>query len=83
MKPNGQLVAINSRAVFVTALTIGPSVNRFILHRAALRQMHLFVSRTEAFRDDDVLQENVIIRLERSGIQGNVTVSNSTDDILR
>ncbi len=42
--------------------------------------MHLFASRTKAFKDDDVLQENIIILLERSGHQREVTVSNSTDD---
>lgn len=41
--------------------------------------MHLFASRTKAFKDDAVLQENVIIRLERDGRQGDVTVSHSTD----
>jgi adenine-specific DNA-methyltransferase len=78
MKPNGQLVAIIPRS-FCNGPYYRP-FREFILHHAALRHMHLFVSRTEAFRDDDVLQENVIIRLERSGIQGKVTVSNSTDD---
>lgn len=42
--------------------------------------MHLFKSRNKAFKDDDVLQENIIIRLERGGRQGAVTVSTSTDD---
>jgi hypothetical protein len=50
------------------------------LNHAALHHLHLFASRTKAFKDDDVLQENVIIRLERGGIQGTITVSNSTDD---
>jgi adenine-specific DNA-methyltransferase len=80
MKPNGQLVAIIPRS-FCNGPYYRP-FREFILHHAALRHMHLFVSRTTAFRDDDVLQENVIIRLERSGVQGNVTVSNSTDDSL-
>ena len=52
----------------------------FILERAAIRHIHLFGSRSKAFKDDDVLQENVIILLERSGCQGPVTVSISTDD---
>jgi hypothetical protein len=42
--------------------------------------MHLFDSRNKAFRDDEVLQENIIIRLERGGQQGPVTVTTSTDD---
>jgi tRNA1(Val) A37 N6-methylase TrmN6 len=52
----------------------------FILKRAAIRHMHLFESRNKAFRDDEVLQENIIIRLERGGQQGPVTVTTSTDD---
>jgi hypothetical protein len=51
-----------------------------MLRGAALRHIHLFASRTKAFKDDDVLQENVIIRLECGGQQGAVTISNSTDD---
>jgi hypothetical protein len=42
--------------------------------------MHLFDSRSKAFKDDDVLQENLILLLERGGQQGDVTVSTSTDD---
>ena len=52
----------------------------FILERAAIRHMHLFDSRNKAFRDDDVLQENIILRLERGGKQGPVTITTSTDD---
>jgi hypothetical protein len=52
------------------------------LQRAALRHIHLFESRTTAFKDDDVLQENIIIRLERGGLQGPVTITTSTDDSL-
>jgi hypothetical protein len=33
-----------------------------------------------AFKDDNVLQENIIIQLERGGLQEHVTVSTSTDD---
>ncbi|MGH9666154.1 MAG: SAM-dependent methyltransferase, partial [Bryobacteraceae bacterium] len=46
----------------------------------ALRHMHLFASRSQAFKDDDVLQENIIIRLERSGPQNSVSISTSTVD---
>jgi adenine-specific DNA-methyltransferase len=52
----------------------------FILERAAIRHMHLFESRSKAFKDDEVLQENIIIRLERGGQQGPVTIITSTDD---
>ena len=42
--------------------------------------MHLFGSRTKAFKSDDVLQENVIIVLERGAKQETVMVSTSTDN---
>lgn len=54
----------------------------FILERAAIRHIHLFGSRNKAFKDDDVLQENVILLLERGGQQTDVTVTTSTDDSL-
>lgn len=76
--PNGQIVAIIPRS-----FCNGPYYRlfrNFILERAAIRHMHLFESRSKAFKDDKVLQENIIIRLERGGQQGPVTVSTSTDD---
>jgi adenine-specific DNA-methyltransferase len=80
MQPGGQLVAILPRS-----FCNGPYYRPFrqiLLHHAALRHLHLFASRSKAFKDDAVLQENVIIRLERDGTQGEVTVSHSTDDSL-
>jgi adenine-specific DNA-methyltransferase len=76
--PGGQIVAIIPRS-----FCNGPyyrSFRDFVLARAALRHLHLFGSRDKAFKDDEVLQENIIIRLERDGKQGAVTVSTSTDD---
>ncbi|MDR0782037.1 MAG: Eco57I restriction-modification methylase domain-containing protein [Pseudomonadales bacterium] len=76
--PGGQIVAIIPRS-----FCNGPyyrSFRNFILERAVIRHMHLFESRSKAFKDDEVLQENIIIRLERGGQQGVVTVSTSTDD---
>ena len=76
--PGGQIVAIIPRS-FCNGPYYRP-FRDFILERAAIRHMHLFESRSKAFRDDEVLQENIIIRLERGGQQGPVTVSTSTDD---
>lgn len=76
--PEGQVVAIIPRS-FCNGPYYRP-FRDFVLGRAALRHIHLFESRTKAFKDDDVLQENVIIRLERSGVQGPVTITTSTDD---
>ncbi len=76
--PGGQIVAIIPRS-FCNGPYYRP-FRDFIFERAAIRQMHLFTSRSKAFKDDNVLQENIIIRLERDGRQGSVTVSTSTDD---
>ena len=76
--PGGQIVAIIPRS-----FCNGPyyrSFRDFILARAAIRHMHLFASRNKPFKGDQVLQETIIIRLERGGQQGPVTVSTSTDD---
>jgi len=76
--PGGQIVAIIPRS-FCNGPYYRP-FRDFILERAAIRHMHLFESRSKAFKDDEVLQENMIIRLERDAQQGKVTVSISTDD---
>ena len=73
----GQLVAILPRS-----FCNGPyyrNFRDFVLQRAAIRHMHLFKSRSEAFKDDNVLQENIIVLLERGGQQGPIRVSTSTD----
>ncbi len=76
--PGGQIVAIIPRS-FCNGPYYRP-FRDFILERAAVHHMHLFESRSKAFKDDEVLQENIIIRLERDGEQGPVTVTTSTDD---
>ncbi|PWC10035.1 SAM-dependent methyltransferase [Brenneria roseae subsp. americana] len=76
--PGGQIVAIIPRS-FCNGPYYRP-FRDFIVKHAAIRHMHLFASRNKAFKDDDVLQENVIIRLERGSQQGPVTITTSTDD---
>lgn len=80
MAKGGQLVAIVPRS-FCNGPYYRPFRER-ILERAAIRRIHLFDSRTTAFKDDGVLQENVIIVLERDALQGPVTISTSTDDLF-
>jgi tRNA1(Val) A37 N6-methylase TrmN6 len=76
--PGGQIVAIIPRS-FCNGPYYRP-FRDFILEHTAIRHVHLFESRRKAFKDDEVLQENVIIRLERGGQQGPVTITTSTDD---
>lgn len=78
MRPGGQIVAIMPRS-----FCNGPYYRPFrelILAKTAIKHMHLFAARNRAFKDDDVLQENIIILLERDALQGSVTVSTSADD---
>lgn len=77
LEDHGQLVAIIPRS-FCNGPYYRP-FREYVLERAAILQIHLFGSRNKAFRDDEVLQENVIIALERGARQGNVTVTTSTD----
>lgn len=77
MAPGGQIVAIIPRS-----FCNGPYYKPFrewVLRRAALEHIHLFHSRTSAFSEDGVLQENVIIKIVRGKRQGNVVVSTSSD----
>ncbi len=77
LKDNGELVAIIPRS-----FCNGPyykNFRKYILDRSAIKHIHLFESRTKAFKDDDVLQENIIISLVRNIHQGEVTVTTSTD----
>jgi predicted RNA methylase len=78
METHGQIVAIIPRS-FCNGPYYKP-FREFLLNRVAIRHMHLFGARDKAFKDDDVLQENIILHMERSGKQGRVTISTSTDD---
>lgn len=74
----GQVVAIIPRS-----FCNGPyyrSFRNFIFKYSSIRRIHIFVSRSKMFKNDGVLQENVIIHLERGGKQGMVTVTYSEDD---
>jgi adenine-specific DNA-methyltransferase len=73
LRDNGYLVAITPRSYFN-----GPYFHRFrrwFFDRIAPRHVHLFESRKAAFRDDAVLQENVILGAEKSADHSDVTVT--------
>ena len=78
LKPGGQLVAIVPRS-----FCNGPYYRPFremLLRNASIERIHLFESRTAAFKADGVLQENVIVKLVRGGRQGPVGISVGRDD---
>jgi len=77
LQPGGQLAAIIPRS-FCNGPYYKP-FREFILRHTAIRHIHLFKSRTEAFKTDKVLQENVIIQLVRDAEQAAITVSTSTN----
>jgi adenine-specific DNA-methyltransferase len=64
LEDGGQIVAVTPRS-----FANGPYFRRFrgfLLNRVSLRRLHVFGSRSRAFRDDGVLQENVILHGVRS-----------------
>lgn len=77
MAQGGEVVAIIPRS-FCNGLYYKP-FREWLLARASLEHIHLFHSRTSAFNDDAVLQENVIIKLVRGKQQGEVTITTSSD----
>jgi adenine-specific DNA-methyltransferase len=77
LEEGGEVVAIVPRS-FCNGPYYRP-FRAFLLERAALTHIHVFESRTRAFKDDEVLQENIIVRLVRGARQGSVMVSMSHD----
>jgi adenine-specific DNA-methyltransferase len=75
VRDGGELVAITPRS-FCNGSYFRP-FRSFLLDRAAFTHVHLFDSRTEAFKDDAVLQENIVFRMVRNGSKANVTLSTS------
>ena len=73
LEEGGEMVAIVPRS-FCNGPYYRP-FRAFLLERAALTHIHVFESRTRAFKDDEVLQENIIVRLVRGARQGAVMVS--------
>ena len=77
LAPQGELVAIVPRS-----WCNGPYYRPFrqlFLGQMQLRQVHLFASRRQAFRDDAVLQENVILHAVRTRTATAVRLTASSD----
>lgn len=72
----GELVAITPRS-----FCNGPYFNDFrrvMLDGNSLSKLHIFESRTRAFKGDKVLQENVIFHIVKGAVQGKVEITSST-----
>jgi len=75
LEPNGELVAIVPRS-----FCNGPYFRQFrkaFFNSITLKKIHTFESREEAFRDDEVLQENVILHAVKGCKRGQVTITGS------
>ena len=75
LKRKGYLVAIIPRS-FCNGLYYKP-FRKFILKNCSVKQIHLFESRKDAFKDESVLQENIIILLQKGTVQESVKISYS------
>jgi adenine-specific DNA-methyltransferase len=78
MVENGVLVAIVPRS-FCNGSYYLP-FRQFLLKESSIEHIHLFESRKQIFKDDSVLQENIIIVLKRLSKQKDVVVSASKDN---
>jgi adenine-specific DNA-methyltransferase len=65
LAPGGQMVAITPRS-FCNGSYFRPFRREF-LDEMELRRLHVFESRKHAFREDDVLQENIILHATKRG----------------
>ncbi|WP_437832668.1 Eco57I restriction-modification methylase domain-containing protein [Sorangium sp. So ce1153] len=75
LAPGGELVAITPRS-----FCNGPYFRAFrelFLREMSLRRVHVFESRSAAFADDDVLQENVVLCGVKGAPPGAVLISSS------
>lgn len=75
---NGYIVAIVPRS-FCNGVYYKP-FREFILKNCAINHIHLFESRNKAFKEESVLQENIIIMLQKSAAQQDIRISYCNDD---
>jgi adenine-specific DNA-methyltransferase len=78
MAEGGEIVAIIPRS-FCNGLYYKP-FREWMLNKSSIEHIHLFHSRTSTFNDDEVLQENIIVKLVRGKQQGRVTITTSSDN---
>lgn len=76
LRPRGEFVSINPRS-FCNGPYFKPFRHEFLEH-IAVKEVHIFESRTHAFKGDDVLQENVIIHGTRNAQKPATMVASMT-----
>ena len=77
LAPGGELVAIVPRS-FCNGVYFRP-FRHFFLREMALTHLHVFEARDQAFKDNQVLQENIILRAVKGGEQRSVAITASFD----
>ncbi len=75
LEPGGELIAITPRS-FCNGLYFRPFREAF-LREMALTRLHVFESRTAAFKDCEVLQENIIFRAVKDKTRHSAIISSS------
>ncbi len=78
LEDGGEAVAIIPRS-FCSG-SYYKSFREWIFKNTSIKHIHLFNSRDSAFKQDNVLQENIIIHLVKKGYQQNVLLSFSNDE---
>ena len=81
MKEGGEIVIIIPRS-FCNGPYYKPFRN-MMLAKCSIDAMHVFESRSQAFKDDEVLQENIILKVTVGGPQSEVLLSFSHDASFR
>lgn len=83
LKPGGQLVSIHPRS-FANGPYYRP-FRRAFLDEVSIRRVHVFNSRSEAFQEDEVLQENVILHAIKQPpcAPVRITVSDHLEDLSK
>ncbi|MFO1434727.1 MAG: Eco57I restriction-modification methylase domain-containing protein [Candidatus Competibacteraceae bacterium] len=75
LEPGGELVAITPRS-FCNGPYFKPFRTLF-LNTMTLKHIHVFEKRDQAFKEDEVLQENIIFHATKGATHGNVAISAS------
>lgn len=80
LQPDGEMIFIVPRS-FSSGLYF-KSLRQYLFREIRLKHVHLFTSRTKAFKADKVLQETIIFRADnREGTTINVSVSSGISDL--
>ena len=80
LREGGEMVAIVPRS-FCNGPYFKPFRQQFFA-MMRLRQIHVFERRNQAFKDDDVLQENIIVHASKGGPARDVTITTSCGGAL-